>query len=590
MYGDPDIPQVKAVSVVSLAALITFVVTWTTSALIATVLTATLIAPVRAGEPLVESFESEMGLPLEVEDDPPDLTTSLTQTTLMAASVTFGRFTSVQVNVNGLGANIIHDAANEPSLAVDPLNPNRVAIGWRQFDSVNSNFRQAGFGYSTNGGLTWSTGKIQPGVFRSDPVLGFDSQGRFFYNSLTNDLACSVFHSLNGGATWGPPIPAYGGDKQWMAVDRTGGMGHDHVYEAWSTASNPSPGLTFSRSNDDAATFEFPSAIPNQPIWGTLDVGPDGTLWMVGIDDLGSPVYVARSANAKDAAQAPTFTTVIVDLGGTIQTGGPNPVGLLGQLWIAVDHSGGPRNGWVYVLGSVLTINGLDVMFIRSTDSGQTWSAPVRVNDDPLGNNALHWFGTMSVAPNGRIDAVWNDTRGQANTNMSALYFTSSYDGGVTWTPNEQASPVWNAAVGFPRQDKIGDYYHMISHDDGTDLAWAATFNGEQDIYFMRVAAGVTAAADRPRMARLTGGAPNPFSASTAITFDMPRAGRARVEVFDASGRRVTTLLDSEVGAGAHSVRWEGMDDGGRRVRPGLYLCRLDAAGERHTAKLMMLR
>jgi hypothetical protein len=249
---------------------------------------------------------------------------------------------------------------------------------------------------------------------------------------------------------------------------------------------------------------------------------------MVGIDDLGSPVYVARSANAKDAAQAPTFTTVTVDLGGTIQTGGPNPVGLLGQLWIAVDHSGGPRNGWVYVLGSVLTSTVLDVMFIRSTDSGQTWSAPVRVNDDPLGNNALHWFGTMSVAPNGRIDAVWNDTRGQANTNMSALYFTSSYDGGVTWTPNEQASPVWNAAVGFPRQDKIGDYYHMISHDDGTDLAWAATFNGEQDIYFMRVAAGVTAAADRPRMARLTGGAPNPFSASTAITFDMPRPAARR--------------------------------------------------------------
>src|SRR6185436_9694547 len=104
------------------------------------------------------------------------------------------------------------------------------------------------------------------------------------------------------------------------------------------------------------------------------------------------------------------------------------------------------------------------------------------------------------------------------------------------------------------------------------DLAWAATFNGEQDIYFMRVSAGVTAADDRPRMARLMGGAPNPFSASTAITFDVPRAGHARVEVFDASGRRVTTLLDREVGAGAHSVRWEGVDDVGRRVRPGLYL------------------
>jgi len=69
-----------------------------------------------------------------------------------------------------------------------------------------------------------------------------------------------------------------------------------------------------------------------------------------------------------------------------------------------------------------------------------------------------------------------------------------------------------------------------------------------------------------------------------------PNLSSVKAEVFDASGRRVTTLLDSEVGAGAHSVRWEGMDDGGRRVRPGLYLCRLDAAGERHTAKLMMLR
>ena len=50
---------------------------------------------------------------------------------------------------------ILGDAGNETSLAVDPNNPNRIVIGWRQFDTVTSNFRQAGYGYSLDGGITW---------------------------------------------------------------------------------------------------------------------------------------------------------------------------------------------------------------------------------------------------------------------------------------------------------------------------------------------------------------------------------------------------------------------------------------------------
>jgi len=58
--------------------------------------------------------------------------------------VTVGSFHSVQVNVDALGNNIVGDAGNEPSIAVDPTNPSRIVIGWRQFDTVASNFRQAG--------------------------------------------------------------------------------------------------------------------------------------------------------------------------------------------------------------------------------------------------------------------------------------------------------------------------------------------------------------------------------------------------------------------------------------------------------------
>src|SRR5438309_7032433 len=50
-----------------------------------------------------------------------------------------GLFTSYQVNVDGNGMNIVGDAANECSIAVDPTNGNRMVIGWRQFNSVTSN-------------------------------------------------------------------------------------------------------------------------------------------------------------------------------------------------------------------------------------------------------------------------------------------------------------------------------------------------------------------------------------------------------------------------------------------------------------------
>jgi hypothetical protein len=51
---------------------------------------------------------------------------------------------TVQANVDARGQNILGDAANEPSIAVNPLNPNEMVIGWRQFDNVASNFRLDG--------------------------------------------------------------------------------------------------------------------------------------------------------------------------------------------------------------------------------------------------------------------------------------------------------------------------------------------------------------------------------------------------------------------------------------------------------------
>jgi hypothetical protein len=184
-----------------------------------------------------------------------------------------------------------------------------------------------------------------------------------------------------------------------------------------------------------------------------------------------------------------------VNLGGSTAFGGAlNPSGLLGQVNIAADRSNTGSRGNIYILGSVTPsfADPVDVHLIRSIDGGDTWSTPIRINDDPQGTGAWQWMGTMSVAPNGRIDVVWLDTRNAGNpatTTTSELYYASSVDGGVSWSSNIVVSPPFDSTLGFPVQQKMGDYFHMISDIDGANLAYTATFNGEEDVYFLRIPA-----------------------------------------------------------------------------------------------------
>ena len=393
-----------------------------------------------------------------------------------------GGFQSVQVNVDADGNNIPGDAANEPTMVIDPLNPANIAVGWRQFDTITSDFRQAGYAYSRDAGATWTKpGPLMPGVFNSDPVMAAAPDGTFYYITLDLEVM-RFFQSFDQGATWSAPSLICGGfcDKSWMTVDHSQGMGRGNIYTIVS-------GPAFSRSTDGGETFPISLTVHglDYSYWGTMAVSQTGVLYLA--DRCAS---VASSVNAQVAAVSPTFEVVAEQvLGGACLAygGGPNPGGLLGQMWIAADHFQGPCRGRVFVLASAFGQKTSGILFSRSDNGGVTWSAPIDVTDDPPDSGAIHWFGTLSIAPNGRLDAIWNDTRNTGASNLSEVFYAYSFDAGVTWSRNVAVTPVFDSHVGWPLQQKLGDYCHMISDDAGANLAFAATFNGEQDVYFLRL-------------------------------------------------------------------------------------------------------
>ena len=131
---------------------------------------------------------------------------------------------------------------------------------------------------------------------------------------------------------------------------------------------------------------------------------------------------------------------------------------------------------------------GTDVMFVRSTNGGLTFSTPKRVNDDPVNHNKWHWLGTLAVAPNGRIDSVWLDTRNAANNTDSQLFYSYSTDGGNTWSPNVAVSTCVQSVPRLSESEQDGRLHDHRFGQYRRRCRLCATFNLEEDIYYVRVA------------------------------------------------------------------------------------------------------
>ncbi|MFN2608329.1 MAG: sialidase family protein [Acidimicrobiales bacterium] len=109
------------------------------------------------------------------------------------------------------------------------------------------------------------------------------------------------------------------------------------------------------------------------------------------------------------------------------------------QTGLGWTPKGGPRG--TYVAAYQATPAGsassgpAQIVVQRSTDGGQAWTDPVAVDDDDPGQQWTSFYPQLSVAPNGRIDAVWQDDRDQSDYHFNVRYSYSN-DGGATWSHN----------------------------------------------------------------------------------------------------------------------------------------------------------
>src|SRR6266566_1729968 len=438
------------------------------------------------------------------EADTSDLATNPTPNTpIMPSFVLSSNLDGSAVQAPDMTVNQDTAAAsqNEPVIAVDPNNPNRIVaasndyvtrtwtctVGGTPCSALGDGY--SGTYYSNDGGKTWCCvatdpqhiGTLIPGVEHlvggqydagGDSNLVFDSSGNVYFTGLgfdrvtpPNTVAVNkgTFDS-SGNLHWGPPVfigqttsPSTLNDKPWTAIDtHASSPFQGRVYVSWTrfifsakTGAYVQSPITLSFSTDGGHTFSTPQLVSPNVLYSQgshVMVGPDGT------------VYV---------------------------------------LWDGDTRFGPFDSTWV----------------VKSIDGGVTWSKPVaaaplvdissptntvfRVNSFPAGD----------VAPNGDVYTAWStealntaSAYGVDSTCFSgptagchaAVYWSKSANGGVTWTTPQLAfASSTRTPIGYPVTQPSGGTLNAPASQPVDTFFPAVAVSSKGNVYISAYAADV---------------------------------------------------------------------------------------------------
>ncbi len=317
---------------------------------------------------------------------------------------------------------------------------------------------------SKDGGATWNTIPALNPDHRTqgDDVIAFHEDGTVIHGYIAfvglwdqrpSRAANGIFisRSTDGGGDWEDPVAVVDHrntktpmeDKPWFCFDRNDRSEHfGKLYASWTRfdvygSSDPqdTTQIMFARSTDGGRSFEPVIRISDAGgICVDGDDAVEGAVPCVGIDGAVYVIWAGPRGIEMDVSHdgGQTFGTdrVIAQMHGGWDHRVEGVGRANGMPVSAVDLSQGPFRGSIYV-NFVDERNGdTDVFLIASRDSGATWSDPVRVNGDPLGNGRDQFFSWMAIDPaDGSINIAYYD-RGQTDGVRTGVTLARSQDGG----------------------------------------------------------------------------------------------------------------------------------------------------------------
>jgi hypothetical protein len=374
---------------------------------------------------------------------------------------------------------------SEMSVDVHPFNPLIVFGSANATNWPVTTIYGTGVYWTFDGGNNW-TGYDDPlPIFprnSGDPASVIGNNGYMYEGYISSSGGNGISVSSNGGANWSTftvaPNPGSLADKNHLMVDKQVGSPYEHrLYATWTDFGGTNSYRVVVRySTDFGQTWSSPSTNISSALGGYLhqgvniQTGPNGEVYAafaVYIDNSVSTgedgIGFTKSTDGGVTWSAPTYAYQATNFGirGTFSHKASIRVSSFPSM--AVDRSGGPNHGYIYMTwpqrGVAPAGSDPDIVMIRSTDGGTTWSSPVRVNDDPLNNGKDQYFPWMTVdQTNGHLHFVWYDSRETTN-DSAGVYMAFSIDGGLSFEnykvseQNFRPKPISGLAGGYQ-----GDY------------------------------------------------------------------------------------------------------------------------------------
>lgn len=192
------------------------------------------------------------------------------------------------------------------------------------------------------------------------------------------------------------------------------------------------------------------------------------------------------------------------------------------------------------------------------------------------------------------------DFNGDAKADLAFNNHVFGHKG--TWFQFGNGDGTFQPGVFVQLADSIGNQpffltpNNLVSADfDGNGLEdVAVSTTGSDSIYY--ILSGIPTGVREngggllPREYALFQNYPNPFNAGTQIRFDLPKAGPVSVEIYNALGQKVITLVNGHLAAGVKIVSWDGRDGRGLAVPSGIYFYRLRARDFVQTKKMLLVQ